>query len=82
MHELFEKQVRENGRITEMALALRFSLPFGILNQLGLGLKMLLRGKVNPIKLPFECMGFGLQKNQHPERIQYIYEHTIDVETG
>ena len=82
MHELFEGQVRKNGRITEMPLAVRFNLPFGVISQLGLGIKMLLRGKVNPVKLPLGCIGMGLEKNEHPERIQYIYEHTIDVKTG
>ena len=78
MHELFEGQVRNNGRITEMPLALKFNFPFGILSQLGLGFKMMSRGKANPIGLMKGFFGFGLQKNENPDRVAYLYEHLHD----
>ena len=39
---------------------------------------MMFRGKANPIGLVTGFFGFGLQKNDHPERVTYLYEKLHD----
>jgi hypothetical protein len=63
------EQIRKSGRISEVGLMLRFAAATGQYGKdAGLGIRMFLRGKLNPISAAV----------QKVKEVRRLYDHTAD----
>jgi heterodisulfide reductase subunit C2 len=68
-HELMLEQIRKTGRISEVGLMLRFAAATGLYGKdAGLGIRMFLRGKLNPISAAVMKV----------KEVRQLYENTTD----
>jgi heterodisulfide reductase subunit C2 len=68
-YELMLEQIRKSGRISEVGLMLRFTAATGRYGKdAGLGIRMLLKGKLNPIAPAFKNV----------KAVRRIYDNTSD----
>ncbi|HET6489171.1 MAG TPA: 4Fe-4S dicluster domain-containing protein [Syntrophales bacterium] len=68
-HELMLGQIRKTGRISEIGLMLRFAAATGRYGKdAGLGIRMFLKGKLNPISAAVKKV----------KEVRRLYDHTAD----